>query len=129
MKLKHFSLSYGEQVFKALSDQSRIRILHLILRNKEMCITDLEQVLDFTQTKTSRHLGYLRATGLVTSRKQDQWVYYSLKEEPADLLTQIFRYMERDALLLQDAETYRILFSNRELAANKLQPTRHWTTS
>lgn len=126
MKLKHFSLSYGEQVFKALSDQSRIRILHLILRNKEMCITDLEQVLGFTQTKTSRHLGYLRNTGLVTSRKLDQWVYYSLKEESADLMTQLFRYMERDALLLQDAETYRILFSNRELAANKLQPPR-WT--
>lgn len=126
MKLKHFSLSYGEQVFKALSDQSRIRILHLILRNKEMCITDLEQVLGFTQTKTSRHLGYLRNTGLVTSRKLDQWVYYSLKEESADLMTQLFRYMERDALLQQDAETYRILFSNRELAANKLQPPR-WT--
>jgi len=121
MKLKHFSLSYGEQVFRALSDQSRIRILHLILRNKEMCITDLEQVLGFTQTKTSRHLGYLRNTGLVSSRKLDQWVYYSLKEESADLMTQLFKYMERDALLLQDAETYRILFSNRELAANKLQ--------
>ncbi len=125
MRLKHFSLSFGEQVFKALSDESRLRILHLIMCNQEMCISDLEQVLDFTQTKTSRHLAYLRNAGLVTPRKADQWVYYTLKEGPADLLRQIFRYMERDALLVQDQETYRILFSNRELAASQLA-TRRW---
>lgn len=125
MRLKHFSLSFGEQVFKALADESRVRILNLILRNKEMCISDLEQVLDFTQTKTSRHLAYLRSAGLVAPRKLDQWVYYSLKEEASDLINQIFGYLERDTVLLKDLETYRILFSNRELAANKLQ-TRGW---
>lgn len=126
MRLKHFSLSFGEQVFKALADESRIRILHLILRNKEMCISDLEQVLDFSQTKTSRHLAYLRSASLVTPRKLDQWVYYSLKDEAADLVSQIFGYLERDANLQKDQETYRILYSNRELAVNKLQ-TRRWT--
>ncbi|MFD2248409.1 ArsR/SmtB family transcription factor [Pontibacter ruber] len=126
MRLKHFSLSFGEQVFKALADESRIRILHLILRNKEMCISDLEQVLDFTQTKTSRHLSYLRSASLVTPRKLDQWVYYSLKDEAADLVNQIFGYLERDAILQKDQEIYKILYSNRELAVNKLQ-TRRWT--
>ncbi|WP_347159722.1 ArsR/SmtB family transcription factor [Pontibacter chitinilyticus] len=128
MRLKHFSLSFGEQVFKALADESRIRILHLILRNKEMCTSDLEQVLDFTQTKTSRHLAYLRNAGLVTSRKQDQWVHYTIKEETADLVSQVFGYLERDAQLQKDAETYRILYSNRELAVNKLHAGR-WTAS
>lgn len=127
MRLKHFSLSFGEQVFKALADESRIRILHLILRNKEMCISDLEQVLDFTQTKTSRHLAYLRGAGMVTSRKLDQWVYYSLKEEATDFVNQIFNYMERDTVLQKDQDVYQILFSNRELAVNKIQ-ARHWTT-
>ncbi|PRY10362.1 ArsR family transcriptional regulator [Pontibacter ummariensis] len=126
MRLKHFSLSFGEQVLKALADESRIRILNLILHNKEMCISDLEQVLDFTQTKTSRHLSYLRNAGLVAPRKLDQWVYYSVKEEAADLVQQIFTYMERDAVLLKDQEVYQILFSNRELAVNKLQ-ARRWT--
>ena len=69
MRLKHFSISFGEQILKALADESRIRILNLILRNKELCTSDLEQVLDFTQTKTSRHLAYLRNAGLVTPRK------------------------------------------------------------
>jgi len=126
MRLKHFSLTFGEQVFKALADESRIRILHLILRNKEMCISDLEQVLDFSQTKTSRHLAYLRSASLVTPRKLDQWVYYSLKDEAADLVNQIFGYLERDATLQKDQEIYKILYSNRELAVNKLQ-TRRWT--
>ncbi|WP_018479548.1 ArsR/SmtB family transcription factor [Pontibacter roseus] len=126
MRLKHFSLSFGEQVLKALADDSRLRILSLILRNKEMCTSDLEQVLDFTQTKTSRHLAYLRNAGLVVPRKFDQWVYYSLKDEAGDFVQQIFTYLERDALLQKDQETYRILYSNRELAINRMQ-TRRWT--
>jgi ArsR family transcriptional regulator, arsenate/arsenite/antimonite-responsive transcriptional repressor len=126
MRLKHFSLTFGEQVLKALADDSRLRMLHLILRNKEMCTSDLEHVLDFTQTKTSRHLAYLRNAGLVTPRKLDQWVYYSLKEEASDFVQQIYAYLERDAILQKDQETYRILYSNRELAVNRMQ-TRRWT--
>ncbi|GAB3822432.1 hypothetical protein GCM10028895_26940 [Pontibacter rugosus] len=113
MKLKHFSLAFGQQVLKALADESRLRILHLILQHKEMCTSDLEQVLDFTQTKTSRHLSYLRNAGLVSTRKIDQWVYYSIKDEAADFVIQIFSYMERDARLQKDKEVYDILFSNR----------------
>ncbi|WP_299703354.1 metalloregulator ArsR/SmtB family transcription factor [uncultured Pontibacter sp.] len=128
MRLKHFSLTFGEQVLKALADDSRLRMLHLILRNKEMCTSDLEHVLDFTQTKTSRHLAYLRNAGLVTPRKLDQWVYYSLKEEASDFVQQIFTYLERDTILQKDQETYRILYSNRELAVNRMQ-TRRWTDS
>jgi DNA-binding transcriptional ArsR family regulator len=128
MRLKHFNLPFGEQVFKALADESRLRILHLILRNKEMCTSDLEHVLDYTQTKTSRHLGYLRSAGLVATRKIDQWVYYSLKEDTTDMLQQIYAYMDQDPVLLKDQEIYQILYSNRELAVNKLQ-ARRWTAS
>ncbi len=127
MRLKHFSLSFGEQVLKALADDSRLRMLHLILRNKEMCTSDLEQVLDFTQTKTSRHLAYLRNAGLITPRKLDQWVYYSLKEEASDFVQQIYAYLERDSLLQKDLENYRILYSNRELAINRME-SRRWTS-
>ena len=60
MRVKNFSLTFGLQLFKAFSEESRVRILHLIFQQGEMCITDLEHVLDFTQTKTSRHLSYLK---------------------------------------------------------------------
>ncbi len=125
MRLKHFNVAFGEQVFKALGDESRLRILNLIHKNSEMCISDIEQVLDFTQTKTSRHLSYLKLSGLVAFKRIDNWVYYYLRDETADLLNTIFNYLEKDDLLLKDQETYRVLYSNRELAVNKLH-NRQW---
>jgi len=125
MRLKHFNVTFGEQVFKALGDESRIRILNLIFRNKEMCISDLEQILDFTQTKVSRHLIYLKNAGLVSFRRVDNWAYYYLKDETMDFVTQIFGYLEKDALLQKDMQVYKVLYSNRELAVCKLH-SRRW---
>lgn len=120
MRVKNFSLSFGLQLFKAFSEESRIRILFLLHKEKEMCITDLEHVLDFTQTKTSRHLQYLKHANLVSDRKVDQFVYYRIKQQAKDIVHQLFQYLNKDAVLLKDHETYQILYSNRELAVCKL---------
>ena len=119
MRLKHFNITYGSQIFKAFSEEPRIRIIYLLYKNEEMCISDIEHILDFTQAKTSRHLIYLKNAGLVGFKKVDQWVYYYLKEEVKDIVQQIFQYLGKDAVLLNDQETYRILYSNRELAICK----------
>ncbi|MDH5474064.1 MAG: metalloregulator ArsR/SmtB family transcription factor [Cyclobacteriaceae bacterium] len=121
MRLKKFSLPVGTQVFKSLSDESRIRILYLIYKKNEMCISDLEHILDFTQTKTSRHITYLKNSGILNVRKQDQWVFYFIKDELRDIIKQIFSFFDKDQLLLLDIETYNTLFSNRELSVNKLE--------
>ncbi|HLK98692.1 MAG TPA: metalloregulator ArsR/SmtB family transcription factor [Hymenobacter sp.] len=126
MRLKHFSVAFGQQLFKAFGDESRVRILHLLWRNQEMCISDLEQVLDFTQTKTSRQLAYLKNASLVNFRRLDNWVFYFIKEEAQDFVQQLLGYMERDAQLAHDQQVYKTLWSNRELAAYKLQ-NRRWT--
>lgn len=120
MRVKNFSLNFGLGVFKAFSDEARVRILFLLHKQEEMCITDLEHILDFTQTKTSRHLRFLKNAGLVSSRKVDQFVYYRIKNQAGDIIAQIFQYMNKDAVLLNDLETFRILYSNRELAIWKL---------
>ncbi|MDH5610114.1 MAG: metalloregulator ArsR/SmtB family transcription factor, partial [Cyclobacteriaceae bacterium] len=86
MRLKNFSLTIGTQIFKAFSEESRARIIHLLFQYKELTITDLESILDFTQTKTSRHISYLKNSGLLNIRKQDQWVFYSIKEEVSDIV-------------------------------------------
>ena len=125
MRLKHFNVSFGEQVFKALGDESRIRILNLIFRQKEMCISDLEQILDYTQTKVSRHLIYLKNAGLVSFRRVDNWAFYYLKEETVDFVSQIFGYLEKDPMLVKDLEVYKVLYSNREMAVCKLH-SRRW---
>ena len=126
MRLKNFSLSYGTQIFKAFSDESRVRIMHLLYQNKEMCISDIEHTLEFTQTKTSRHITYLKNSGLLSYRKHDSYVFYFIKEEVYEIVHQVIKFLEKDQQLKNDLEVYRILFSNRELAANKIQ-TSKWT--
>lgn len=120
MRLKNFSLNYGTQIFKSFADESRVRIIHLLYKNDELSISDLEAILDYTQTKTSRHISYLKNSGLVNATKKDQWVFYSIKDEVYDMVVQIFEFLNKDVQLQKDQETFNILHSNRELAINKL---------
>ena len=125
MRLKNFSLPFGGQIFKALSDEARIRIMHLLYKNNELTISDLEHILDFTQTKTSRHITYLKNSNIVNARKVDQWVFYSIREEVEDIISQIFTFLTKDNVLQKDQETYEVLKSNRELAESRVQ-SRGW---
>lgn len=120
MRLKHFNLQLGTQILKSFSDESRIRIMHLLYKNKEMCISDIEMVLNFTQTKTSRHLIYLKNAGLVAFRRVDQWTYYSIKEEVADFVEYLYSYLDKDTQLQKDLESYKTLYNNGQLAVCKL---------
>lgn len=125
MRLKNISLSYGMRVFKALSEEPRVRILHLLIQNKELCISDLEHILDFTQTKTSRHLSYLKNSGLVGSKKIDQWTFYYLLDDTSEIIQQTLKFIHKDNRLIKDQEIYEILHSNRELAKNKIQDNKY----
>lgn len=121
MRLKSFNLTLGSQIFKACADESRLRILHLIFTNGEMCITDLEKILDFTQAKTSRHLIYLKNSAIVSHRRYNHWVFYQIKDEVYEILKQIFQFLRHDRQLREDQQVYETLYSNRELVLNKLQ--------
>src|SRR5687768_10105152 len=121
MRLKSFNLILGAQIFKACADESRLRILHLIFENKEMCISDLEKILDFTRTKTARHLIYLKNSGILSFKRYNHWVFYQIKDEVGDIIKQIFQFLRKDIQLQKDQQVYQTLSSNRELAANKLQ--------
>jgi ArsR family transcriptional regulator len=66
-----------DQMFRAFSDKTRFRILHLLLRG-EMCVGDLVTTLRIRQPAVSRHLAYLRRVGLVSTRKRGLWVHYTL---------------------------------------------------
>jgi ArsR family transcriptional regulator, arsenate/arsenite/antimonite-responsive transcriptional repressor len=125
MRLKNISLPYSIQIFKALSEEARVRIINLLANNKEMCITDLELVLGFTQTKTSRHLTFLKNAGIVNSKRVDKWIFYYIKEEVSEILRQIFVFIQKDPQLIKDQEIFKVLYSNRELALNQIE-TRKW---
>lgn len=121
MRLKNFNLLLGSQIFKACADESRLRILNLIFTNGEMCITDLEKILEYTQAKTSRHLIYLKNAGILSFRRHNHWVFYQVKDEVYEIIKQIFQFLRKDQQLLNDQQLYQTLFSNRELAINKMQ--------
>jgi ArsR family transcriptional regulator len=120
MRLKSFTLTFGSQIFKACSEEPRLRILNLILLNGEMCITDVEKILDFTQAKTSRHLIYLKNSGILTTRKHHHFVFYQIKEEASDVIKQIFQFLSRDPQLQRDQQLFHTMLSNRELSVFRL---------
>lgn len=64
-----------ETVFKALADKTRLRILAL-LGNNEVCVCHLHDSLGLPQPTVSRHLAYLRRTGLVDVRRDGVWMHY-----------------------------------------------------
>lgn len=67
-------------VFKALSDETRLRIIKL-LEQGELCVCDITAALDMVQPKVSFHLGTLKEAGLIKDRKQGKWIHYSLNEK------------------------------------------------
>jgi ArsR family transcriptional regulator len=70
-------------MFRACSDPTRLRILSL-LRSGEACVGDIVTVLDVPQPSASRHLAYLRRAGLVTARRDEQWVHCALAPAGGD---------------------------------------------
>ncbi|HWB17840.1 MAG TPA: metalloregulator ArsR/SmtB family transcription factor [Vicinamibacterales bacterium] len=71
-----------EQVFKALADPTRIRIIGLLLSG-EVCVCHIHESLDIPQSKASRHLAYLRRTGMVAAEKRGLWVHYRMADMPS----------------------------------------------
>jgi ArsR family transcriptional regulator, arsenate/arsenite/antimonite-responsive transcriptional repressor len=66
-------------IFKALSDEIRLRILKL-LQNGELCVCDIVAALDMSQPKVSFHLSTLKDAGLIRDRKDGRWVHYSIDD-------------------------------------------------
>jgi ArsR family transcriptional regulator len=64
-------------VFKALSDPTRLRIAAL-LTHGELCVCDLMEILKLPQSTISRHMARLKSAGIVKDRRQGKWVHYSL---------------------------------------------------
>ncbi len=67
-------------IFKALSDETRLRIIKL-LEKGELCVCDITAALDIVQPKVSFHLSTLKEAGLIKDRKQGKWIHYSLSEK------------------------------------------------
>jgi ArsR family transcriptional regulator, arsenate/arsenite/antimonite-responsive transcriptional repressor len=66
-------------VFKALSDETRLKVIKL-LEHGELCVCDITAALDMSQSKVSFHLGVLKNASLVKSRKEGKWMHYTIND-------------------------------------------------
>jgi len=119
-RIKTFSLEKAGELYKAFSDTARLRILSIMFHFGEICVSDLELLLDYTQTKTSRHINYLKHTGLITYQRHEKWSYYKVKEEYKELISLIMESIEQDDQILKDLNNYKIMYANSSLAIRKL---------
>lgn len=67
-----------QEFFNILSDETRLRCLLLLQKEKELCVCEFSHILGSIQPKISRHLSLLRKSGLVLDERRGQWVYYRL---------------------------------------------------
>ncbi|MBB3331637.1 ArsR family transcriptional regulator [Halomonas campaniensis] len=66
--------------FKCLGDDTRLTLTLLTRREGELCVCEMTHALEESQPKVSRHLAQLRNCGLLSDRREGQWVYYRLAE-------------------------------------------------
>ena len=96
-----------EALFKSLGDATRLRILGLLLTG-EVCVCDIHESLKIPQSKTSRHLAYLRRSGLVETRRDGLWVHYRLGRLADPVLSAVVdavrHALAHDAAVQRDAE-------------------------
>src|SRR6476619_1681442 len=96
-----------ETLFKALADATRLRILGLLLSG-EICVCDIHESLKIPQPKASRHLAYLRRSGLVETRRDGLWVHYRLGKLADPVLSAVVNAVRHalahDAAVQRDTE-------------------------
>lgn len=84
------------QFYKCLADETRLRCMLLIHLEQELCVCELMQALNESQPKISRHLAQLRTCGLLTDRRQGQWVFYSINKALPDWILTVLHETTRN---------------------------------
>lgn len=94
-----------ETLFSALADRTRLRIVNL-MSDGEICVCFFVEILGESQPKISRHLAYLRRTGLVGARRDGKWMHYRLVEpqdaDGAAALRSIVAWLRNDPEMVED---------------------------
>lgn len=83
------------QIFKALSEDSRLRIVSLFLSGDDLCVCEVEEILNMTQSNVSRHLNVLKNSGILVSYRKAQWTYYQLNRTFISENKELWEYLKR----------------------------------
>lgn len=95
------------RLFKSLADETRLKILLLLMGEDELCVCDIMRVLGITQSKASRHLRYLYHLGLVGDRREGLWMYYSLCVTPGSHGDKLLKVLDEMLEPLPEAKALR----------------------
>ncbi len=92
-------------LFRALADQTRLRLINLI-GDDEICVCFFVEVLKTNQPKISRHLAYLKRAGVVAARREGKWMHYRLVE-PADphaarIFSEVRSWLDNNPAMVSD---------------------------
>src|SRR5882724_413253 len=94
-----------ELLFRALADQTRLRLLNL-MGDDEICVCYLVEALNLSQPKISRHLAYLRRAGVVAARREGKWMHYRVVApvdgHGATVFQAIRNWLAQDAAMQSD---------------------------
>ena len=94
-------------IAKALADQTRVRIISALLE-RELCVCELCDSLEVTQSTLSTHLQVIREAGLVSARKEGKWMYYEIHQDAHSVIEALFKLfrssLRSDAALRGDAQ-------------------------
>ena len=93
-----------DTIFKALSEESRLRILSVIME-REMCVCEIEACLKMTQSNASRHLAVLKNCGILDNYKVGQWAYYKISDTFVKNNRELYQYLK---LKLPETKTYQL---------------------
>ncbi|MCS1350594.1 metalloregulator ArsR/SmtB family transcription factor [Mechercharimyces sp. CAU 1602] len=91
VRLKGLDWELGgvSSIFKALADETRLKIAYMLAQEGECCVCDVANVLETSIATASHHLRLLKNQGLAKSRKEGKWVLYSLDDDHVLTLIQM----------------------------------------
>ena len=118
-------MSDWQKCFKGLADENRLRIVNLLLHG-ELCGCDIQYVLDNSQPNISRHLSYLKHSGLVQDRRDGFRVFYRLAEPQKGTRRQLFEFLRQafqdDTTLRRDVERLKHAIRGGACTASEWRP-------
>jgi ArsR family transcriptional regulator, arsenate/arsenite/antimonite-responsive transcriptional repressor len=92
------------EVFRALADPVRLELLAHVAARGPLCVCHLEDAVPYSQSRISKHLGVLRRAGLVSARRERNWVYYSVNTDALDTARDFLNQVEQSMALPHAAD-------------------------
>jgi len=105
-------MNHSVILFKALADETRLRIMALLLTEQELCVCDIIAAVKLPQSTVSRHLAYLRKSGLVNDRRCGLWMYYSIVDSDGVFQRELVQFLKRNLAALPDTVADRTCLVN-----------------